>query len=240
MLKKLNLNKIVTFILLFLVIGVPIVVASIDFFPKAKIFIDKNCTNSKVSNETALLCYLYFKSNNIDQRLTLLENKPSPTVVPSPTKQLKVYDGNENELGLYIDGDTTGLNIFLPSIQKRLSISPHFEMVGIGSTSVREIVSVNVTDRSSVIFESNDCSGIAYGENYYNTVTSMGPGKYYATKQNSSLQQIHQRSILHFDNVSSLLCSQEERNPSRPVYELEEVLLPFSEPIQLPIKILYQ
>ena len=59
----------------FLLLVIPVFAASIDFLPKAQRYIDRSCSERHISTQTSLLCYLFFKAGEQDQRLITRETQ---------------------------------------------------------------------------------------------------------------------------------------------------------------------
>lgn len=96
-----NIKRGLLILVLFLIIASPVIAASSDFFDEATKYIDKTCTKPNVKNQNSVLCYLFEKSNEqqnkideFEQRIQDLENAlatPSPS--PSPTISYIISDG---------------------------------------------------------------------------------------------------------------------------------------------------
>jgi hypothetical protein len=71
------------------------VLNSSGFLTNAQSYIDGNCSNPGLDNQTSLLCYLFSKSGeqdskiaDLEQRLNNLEATPPPALTPTPTPTL--------------------------------------------------------------------------------------------------------------------------------------------------------
>lgn len=65
---------------LFLSTTVVYAASSSDFLTKASNYISKNCDNNNISEEKSLGCYLFYKSGELDTRVTTIENNTNPPI----------------------------------------------------------------------------------------------------------------------------------------------------------------
>ncbi|MBU3978522.1 copper chaperone PCu(A)C [Patescibacteria group bacterium] len=93
--KKLLTTSVVSLtILLFLAVPVFAVLSSSTFLPKAQKFIDNKCDKKKVDNQTSLLCYLFYKTEELDKRVNVLEQSSSAIMVDSGWGHFtRIFDG---------------------------------------------------------------------------------------------------------------------------------------------------
>lgn len=216
--------------------------ASSDYITKAQKYIDDNCTKAKISNQISLDCYLFYKVgelqasltgletsvNSNTSRIVALENTPTPT-----SKAVKVFDKNGVELGIFMETIFDGyhvFNIFVPSIERyvRIYTAPYSGEVG---------------PRTHVVFTNTNCTGTVYTreitpqtfEILANQVIPISSGTYYALDLNGS-----QTSIVANSSLSSSGCHTDQNVGTFDVYPLIPVVLPFSEPVALPLQYKYQ
>lgn len=62
-------------LLLFLAVPVFAILNSSSFLPQAQDFINKNCDKKVVNDEKSVLCYLFYKTGEIDSRVNTLEQR---------------------------------------------------------------------------------------------------------------------------------------------------------------------
>ena len=73
--KKLLTSSVVgTAVFLFSTVSVFAVLNSAAFLPQAQDFIKKNCDKNTVNDEKSLLCYLFYKTGELDTRVNTLEH----------------------------------------------------------------------------------------------------------------------------------------------------------------------
>ena len=207
---------------------------SSDYLTKAQNYIDDNCAKAKISNQISLNCYLFYKIAELEtkvdsntSRIIVLENAPSPAPIPSPSplgqKELKTFDNNGNELGLFISRSS-------------------FLYVSLGRIVVLVDAQIGTT-RDDVWYQSSDCTGTAYtafSERDYwskvNEIYTAGPGKYYTVDRDSgstvALNSLQRYSGGAFPCLSA--------TTSGPAWSLTPITLPFSEPIALPLQYKYE
>lgn len=101
-------KKFISFILaifvLFVVVLPAYALTSSDFLSQAQQWVDRHCSRARVSNETALLCYLFAKTSETDaaiadlqQRVAALENPPTPSPSPSPQPEIDFQTNFDEE-----------------------------------------------------------------------------------------------------------------------------------------------
>ena len=91
----------VALVIVFLFVTVIPVSAQIDdLYVMALEYYNENCLEKDIKKEKALLCYLFEKTEDLDNRVVVLENQ-----TPSSVKQIYIYDDDGNELGIYM-GDS--------------------------------------------------------------------------------------------------------------------------------------
>lgn len=64
-----------TTILLFSAVSVFAALNSSSFLPQAQDFIKKNCDKKQVNDEKSLLCYLFYKTGELDNKVNTLEHR---------------------------------------------------------------------------------------------------------------------------------------------------------------------
>lgn len=232
---KIKIKPLIIFaILFFILIPTVYAVGSSDYLTKAQKYIDNNCSRRSLSNDVSLSCYLFYKLGEIDSRvnsntsrISALENISSPTpfpsTTPSPHKELKTYDNDGNELGLYVDRTSF---FYLP-----LGIIIPLNDYKIGSA------------RDDVYYQNGTCTGTPYvlmGNTDYqrrvNEIFSNGPGRYFTINRGSS-STVVAASFQRY-NGSSFPCVANSVNENG--YSLTPVTLPFSDPITSPLQFIYQ
>src|SRR6266566_2303819 len=145
---KIHKRLLIVTSLAFFLLAATAYASSSDFLTQAQKYINQNCSKKDITNETALLCYLFNKSQEQDTSIASLSATLSP--IPSeinnlknhqtqtdqtlasqgatinnlqnaPGKSLKVLDANNQELGVLSPGEFDWRNrvtFFIPSINK--------------------------------------------------------------------------------------------------------------------------
>ena len=196
--KKIVLGLTLTFILS---ATVAYATSSSDYLTKAQKYINDNCAKGKISNQTSLNCYLFYKLSEIGtqvdsntSRIVALENAPTPTPAPSPTpsahKELRTYDANDVELGLYTD-----------------RTSFFYETLGV----IVPLNDNNFAIRQDAWYQSTNCTGQPYalmgtGDHWdrASELLSVGPGSYYTINKVPGAT-VAVNSLHHY-NGSSIVC----------------------------------
>ena len=206
--------------------------SSSDYLTKAQKYIDRNCSKSSISNQTSLNCYLFYKLGEIEtqvnsntSRITALENVPSPSPSPSPSpfahKELKTFDANDVELGLYADTYI----FFYPDLERFVRINS-----STGSYDTWNVIS----------FTGANCTGDAY-KSINNTdmndvgkfVFNSGDSGFFVVDGNTPSTTVSRSSFLDTGvctNTSGSITSR----------KLREVSLPLPNPVAFPLKYKYQ
>jgi hypothetical protein len=131
----------------------------------------------------------------------------------TPGKNIKVYDVNDHFLGLLGDATGGGMTIFIPSINQLFWFMP----------------SSGTTDTGDVYFNSSDCTGPAYVSEYWRV--QYFDNKFYAATGAAGIT--FEGSTL---NGSGICVA----SGSGPKYPAMEVTQPFTLPLSLPLKYLYE
>lgn len=199
---------------------VPIYAASSTFLPKAQKWIDNNCSKRFISNQDSLLCFIFEKSMELDQRINGTESRLS-NLESLPNKELKMFDSNGNELGLYID-----VNIFYyPHLQRFVNFN--LETGGLNTAGV-------------VYFGGLNCSGDAYKSLGNSEV--MTNGRYVFNAGDIRYFVLDYTTPSSSTNTNSYLingvCTNESNNFSQ--RKLREVTLSIPNPIPLPVHASYE
>lgn len=125
-------------VIVFLFVAVIPVSAQIDdLYVMALEYYNETCFDKEIKKEKALLCYLFEKTEDLNNRVVVLENQ-----TPSSVKQIYVYDDDGNELGIYM-GDS------------QFFYEPLERMVRVNSYGLD-------IPNNPIYFESNNCIGTPY------------------------------------------------------------------------------
>ncbi len=250
---KINIKRLSFFSAIILVclalISIPVYAAlsSSQFLTKAQNFININCSKRSIDNETSLLCYLFYKTGEININLTNTQNtvaglttidatqsaqindlKNSLTSISAqPSKAIKVIDANNNELGLLVDKIVGGGTIFVPSINK---------LINLESWEVQ---------KTSIEYTTDDCTGTPYipaGSNsdpWNYVVSSMSSRKYYTSSPSEIPTARTLNSQYELTKTNTESCSKIGPSVSLTVPAVL-ITIPFSEPIAQPVQFRYQ
>jgi hypothetical protein len=140
------------------------------------------------------------------QGLQGIQGVPGP-----PGPNLKVYDSNDQYLGLLVEG-ADGARIFLPNLNCLISLDHNGN-----------------TDRDIIYFKSNDCTGQPYMT--YWTFARRNNNKFYCST--GAPAETFPGSAL----TDAGVC---DGGPNNTRYPAKEIILPFTIPVSVPLKFLYQ
>lgn len=237
-------------LLLFLFISTGIAFASSStFFTQAQKFINQNCNKKFFADQTALLCYLFDKSQEQDTKLAAINAtlSPIPSQIASlqastsalnntvnnlqsqPGKALKVYDAQDHELGIMMTDVQT---VFNTNLNKIISISYN----GLAGQPIQ------------AWYTTIDCSGTAYTNQ-----SSFDQSQYIFNiggvhmEVDTTVPMINTLTINSFmssdlppNNHCTDISHQQVPLQERNVLTLKQVNSPYQEPIPLPLIIKYQ
>ncbi len=229
--KKIVLGLTLTFLLS---ATVAYAASSSDFLVKAQKYITNNCADRHIDNQTSLNCYLFYKVgelgtqvNSNTTRITALENAPSPSPTASPSsvsqKELKTFDNNGNELGIYMDD----ASFFVTSLGKKVRLNSAGQLL---------------YQQLATYFKSQNCVGTAYRStsDLFNDVFSDANGKNLVVDRSIPKENFTSQSYLEFNpaqQASSCRVSSDSQNDAS---TLTTVTLPFSLPVSMPLQFKYQ
>lgn len=209
--------------------------SSTDFFTKAKNYIDSNCAKAKISDAISLNCYLFYKIGELGtqvdsntSRIVALENAPSPTPAPTPSpfthNELKTFDANNTELGLFI----SPFMFFYPPINRLVDIQTR----KLGYGSGRRIYYLNVA-----------CTGDAYigiGDNDLsfegNKVFSNIAGEYFILEPNTPAGTVNYGSYSESDGC----VFNNSSGTANGLRLLKKVSINLPDPVPFPLQYKYQ
>ncbi len=206
-------------VLLALLVFVPTVLASSStFFTQAKKYIDRNCSKDDISNQVALLCYLFEKSNEADKSLTNLGSRVDKLESsPSASKKFILLDSNNQELGQLVQGfqGNEYKVVYNQQLNRLVTLHPSTGQVYPGTT---------------LFYVTNNCTADAYlssawAAQFNDFVFRVGNSNSYAeVDANSAPASI---TALSFNDGVSCQSDNELFNNARKV---QIVSLPFSAP----------
>jgi len=126
----------VALVIVFLFVTVIPVSAQIDdLYVMALEYYNETCFEKNIKKEKAILCYLFEKTEDLNNRVVVLENQASSSV-----KQIYVYDYDGNELGIYMGGYT----FFYEPLEKMVRVP------------------IGIPDNTPIYFEDSECSDTPY------------------------------------------------------------------------------
>ena len=176
---------------------------------------------SQIDALTARLDIAEDDVDGLDTRVTDLENVPSPS--PTTQKELKTFDNDGNELGLFISRTS-------------------FLYVPLGRIVVLSDAQIGAR-RNDVWYQSTDCTGQAYApiseRDYWslaNEIYPVGPGKYYMVDRGPGIS-VGLNSLQRYSGGAFPCLS---ASTGGNAWSLTPVTLPFSEPIALPLEYKYE
>jgi hypothetical protein len=190
-----------------------------------------NGLTNRVSNLEATVTPIPGQIANIQATLTPIPGQIN-ALQNASGKALRVLDANGNELGIYMSDNTGNITtFFIPSVNRRLTIAGDHPL-----------------DRWALLYNSTDCSGTPYiyatnnPDNHLNDIYSIGPNVYYEIKDHATpLNALYVHSSYRFNsNTNQFECVGGYQQISDGAYEVQEVTLPFSEPIATPLQFRYQ
>lgn len=227
MLMSTKIKSLLIFVTIF-IFAVPAVyaISSLDFLTKAQKYIDKNCSKRSIANDVSLNCYLFYKIidlenkiNSNTSRIIALEKNPTPTPISLPSqKELKTFDDNGIELGIYVDDWTF---FYLP-LQRFIRIDQ----------GTRRMVTDNI------FYSDENCNGNAYlgaGDmRGLNSVLTSGDSKFYINELNDHPVPVALKSYTSTQGICSNLTA------VRDYWLLKPITLPLSFPIATPLHYKYE
>jgi hypothetical protein len=188
---------------------------------------------------------------NLQQQQTTQANQIS-NLQNAPSKSLKAYDANDQELGLAVDHTGNQTTIYSPTLQRSIYLSIN------NITSINNDLASNV----SVYFQSPDCTGTAYaladrdtpynisytlpnGTTTYitpNDLIAVGPQHFYVIPDSETATFMQPNSMQYWTGGNSVGCFTGPFNfqPEPHAYALQQVNLPFTLPLALPLQFKYQ
>ncbi len=143
------------------------------------------------------------------------------------TAEIKVYDNNNQYLGILLDIGQGSLTVFIPSINASFSFE-QFKLDNPDSCSPNNII----------WFETIDCSGTPYVYNTFPAVLDLKCPPYdgnYLPDLNS-VKQFSPKSVLTGDFEGNTSCSEYTSQTSLLFYGIKPIQLPFTTPIALPVR----
>jgi len=142
------------------------------------------------------------------------------TLNPSIAKaDIQVYDNNNQYLGLLLELGDTQLSVFIPSLGASWIFQPNGSPCG---------------DEAQAYFVSSDCSGQPFSRGplpYINDLTETDLAGYFKPDY-SSKDNITPGSYIEFNCV----CQSTSGYPQGEYYPLNQVQMPFTTPIALPLR----
>lgn len=201
----------------------------------------QNAINEALSPINSAIANLQQQQTTQAQQISNLQN--------APIKSLKAYDANGQELGLAIDHTGNQSTIYSPTLQRFIYLS------------LNNITSINgdLTSNALVYFQSNDCTGTPYAIADSNTpynvpyangtttnltpndLIQVGPQHFYIIPDSATTTLITANSNIYWTG-SAVSCFTGPLNfqPSPKAYALQQVNLPFTLPLALPLQFKYQ
>jgi hypothetical protein len=140
------------------------------------------------------------------------------------TESIKVFDADGQYLGILQDVD-----IYVPSLKKLVQLDIYQNLPQPSGDVVH----------AQLYFESNDCTGQPYTEVASSTSIFRNSGKYYTGSKISPLS-ITVNSAIYYDwTVPEFYCYayDDTYKPSGTFITAEEVTLPFTVPVALPLRL---
>ena len=143
--------------------------------------------------------------------------------------EIKVYDNNDQYLGILIDMDNQQmLTVFILSINASYRLEK-LKLENPNTCGYNDVV----------IFESDDCSGTPYTYGPFPVVLDLKCPPYdgYYLPDLTNGKPFALKSMLLPDAVGNMGCFPAPTvNPSMLYYEMKEIELPFTTPISLPVR----
>lgn len=219
--------KLIVPVILLLVIPLSVYALSSTYLPKAQKFIDGNCFKPSISNQTALLCYLFERDKEQETTISSHTNRlNSLEASNSANKALVVTDKNGTELGIFVDEDygNHDFQIYLTSVDREISINHYTGQSG-------------AANKINTFYDGDNCLGnvyIAFNESPHRAdfIIDSQNGHFYKTTS------YDKQTTLIKTQLRSGACS--SVNSLADVLPLNEVSLPFTFPVTLPLLIQYQ
>jgi len=163
--------------------------------------------------------------DGLDTRVTDLENTPTPSPSPSVQKEIKVFDANGIELGIFVNslgGESD--EIFYPPLNRLIII----DKGKLAKTGLR------------IIYSELNCQGDAYISlvdshlsEFNNRIFSVESGRYYILEKGTP-----EAPTLVKSSRDEQPCV--NNNDNAPVRLVKEVALPLPDPVPLPIVLKYE
>jgi hypothetical protein len=201
-------------------VGAAYALGSSDFQSKAASWVNNHCTqklasgkSSDADNETATICFNYYKNQEQDSQISSLNSSREP----------QLHDGDNNLLGTLTD--PSGDSFYNPTLNKVVTITG-----GSAPTTI---------DQNWIYYTSGNCTGTAYiqqggvyslislfkgGSTYYVVNTSIAPS---SPTLNSYWWPTSEANSTCQPNPST--------TPGASWYTLSQVSLPFPDPIVQPV-----
>ena len=149
----------------------------------------------------------------------------------SSAGEIKVYDANEQFLGILLDSSVYNTTVFIPSLGVVTEITNHPSVGSSYEADIREHGNgSNMCCTDKVVFSDPGCTGTPHFDAAYPALIKYRcDGKYYKT--NGNFKHIYPGYI------RKLNCAPYEYGDYGGYYqELEETTLPFNTPLALPLK----
>lgn len=165
------------------------------------------------------------QQTNQAQQISNLQN--------STSKSLKAYDANGQELGVVTTYQGAISTIYSPTLSRFINLI-------IGSQSIDGVFSP-----SYAYYQSPDCTGTPYEitnqTDALNTLFVIGTNGFYIVPKSATPASITTGSISWWNmSDGSHHCDPDHQTITQPTFALQQVNLPFSIPLALPLQFRYQ
>ena len=205
--------------------------SSSNFLTQAQKYIKQNCSNKNLTNQTALLCYLFNKSQEQDASIASLSATLSP--IPGQItnlqntaagKSLHVFDANNQELGILESLDLGQITVYSTTSGELIHIN-----------SINGVP--NIGFQPEEFYTSADCSGTAYISNsdIADKLLFNVRGTYMQVNNSASPQTltIHSQS-------NSQTCEFNDNFQESNLRPLTPTSNPYQNPVAFPLQYKYQ
>lgn len=194
-------------------------------------------TTSQVSNlqtqetsETSLLTNLQNQVASQATTITSLQN--------STSKSLKVFDANNQELGLLVDHEHLGDDMIYSTVLSRF--------IRIAQSQPNNLPN-GLDENTAAVYQSSNCTGTPYNpispDSYAsiaNDILSFSPTTFYIFNNSETPTTISTNSQGNWNWSSNHLDCTPDIRTNIQAYELHTTSLPFSTPIAFPLQYKYQ
>jgi hypothetical protein len=188
----------------------------------------QNAINTALAPINNAIASLQEQQTKQSQQISSLQNAGS--------KAFHVYDANGQELGITFDGTGTGANIYSPALQRFIYLS--FTSYSIDG---------DFSSAYHALYQSADCSGTPYllatgaiANNPTNNLLPVSPNAFYIIPDSAAPTTVSIHSEQSWDPNTNLVSCSPNTISNTQAYQLQQVDLPFTVPLALPLHFKYQ